>query len=159
MKNYFNQIKPKYKRLNSIIISVVFAACGLWFILDSFNQNIVFFLTPTEFKEQYSNTINKKLNNNSLKRLDIIRVGGMVKENSVIKLDDGLTTRFTITDTQTDLIIQYTGLLPSLFREKQGIVAKGKLSNNIFIAEEILAKHDENYMPKEVTQGYMKLSK
>lgn len=138
-------MKPKYKRLNLIILSIIVAAFGLWIILDNFNQNIVFFLTPTEIKTKYAN--NK-----------IIRVGGMVRENSIIKLSDGLTTQFTITDTQNDLVIQYTGLLPSLFREKQGIVAKGKLSiNNIFIAEELLAKHDENYMPKEVAQGYMKI--
>lgn len=136
-------MKPKYKRLSLILFSLVVASLGLWLILDNLNQNIVFFLTPTELKEQYDNKV--------------IRVGGMVKENSIIKLDDGLTTRFTITDMKTDLVIQYTGLLPSLFREKQGVVAKGILNkNNIFIAEELLAKHDENYMPKEIAQGYMK---
>jgi len=136
-------MKQKYKRLILVVFSLVIAVSGLWLILDSLNKNIVFFLTPTELKSQPS--------------AKLVRVGGMVKENSIIKLKNSLTTTFIITDMQTDLKIQYTGLVPSLFREKQGIVAKGKLTDdNIFIAEELLAKHDENYMPKEVSQGYMK---
>jgi cytochrome c-type biogenesis protein CcmE len=141
-------MKQKYKRLKLVLIAMVFVVVGLWLVLDSFNQNIVFFFTPTELKQKY---IPNK----------IVRVGGLVQENSIIKMDDGLTTEFIITDTQTDLMISFTGLLPNLFREKQGIVAKGKLVNNVFIAEELLAKHDENYMPREITNSfnYMKTTK
>ena len=141
-------MKQKYKRLKLVLIAMIFVVIGLWLILDNFNQNIVFFFTPTELQQKY--TPGK-----------IVRVGGLVQENSIIKMNAGLTTEFIITDTQTDLTISFTGLLPNLFREKQGIVAKGKLVNNIFIAEELLAKHDENYMPKEITNSlnYMKITK
>lgn len=141
-------MKQKYKRLTLVIISILMASLGLWLILDNFNQNITFFYTPTQLDQK--NITNK-----------IIRVGALVKSNSIAKLNNGLTTEFIITDGKEDLIIRYTGILPNLFRENQGIVAKGKLVNNIFIAEELLAKHDENYMPKEITNGmnYIKASK
>ncbi|MGB4191904.1 MAG: cytochrome c maturation protein CcmE [Rickettsiales bacterium] len=141
-------MKQKYKRLTLITISILIASFGLWLILDNFNQNITFFYTPAQLDQK--NITNK-----------IIRVGGLVKSNSIAKLNNGLTTEFIITDAREDLIIRYTGILPNLFRENQGIVAKGKLVNNIFIAEELLAKHDENYMPKEITNGinYIKTSK
>lgn len=141
-------MKQKYKRLTLITISILIASFGLWLILDNFNQNITFFYTPAQLDQK--NITNK-----------IIRVGGLVKSNSIAKLNNGLTTEFIITDAREDLIIRYTGILPNLFRENQGIVAKGKLVDNIFIAEELLAKHDENYMPKEITNGinYIKTSK
>lgn len=140
-------MKQKYKRLTLVIISILMASFGLWLILDNFNQNITFFYTPSQLDQK--NITNK-----------IIRVGALVKSNSIEKLNNGLTTEFIITDGKEDLIIRYTGILPNLFRENQGIVAKGKLVNNIFIAEELLAKHDENYMPKEITNNlnYIKTS-
>jgi cytochrome c-type biogenesis protein CcmE len=127
-------MKPKYKRLQVIVLCLICAILGLWLILRNFNQNIVFFYTPTELKEQHI-----------LK--NVYRVGGLVVKDSIIKLDNGLTTQFTISDNQTHLLIRFTGILPSLFREGQGIVAKGKLENDVFIAQELLAKHDENYKP------------
>lgn len=138
-------MKQKYKRLNLILGSVVLIILGLWLVLDSFNQNIIFFITPIELKE--GNFDGKA-----------IRIGGMVKENSLKKSSDNLTIEFIITDTHEDVKIIFNGLLPSLFREKQGVVAKGVLKKNAFIAQELLVKHDENYMPKEVIQGYIKLS-
>lgn len=127
-------MKKKYKRLQFIIVTIICAIFGLWLILKNFNQNIVFFYTPTEFKQQL-------IHDNK------VRVGGLVVKDSIVKLDDGITTEFVITDNTNDLLISYTGILPNLFREGQGIVAKGKLVDEVFIASELLAKHDENYMP------------
>lgn len=127
-------MKKKYKRLKNLVLCLVFVILGLWLILRNFNQNIVFFYTPTELKEKHI-----------LK--NVYRVGGLVVKDSIIKLDNGLTTQFTISDNQTNLVIRFTGMLPSLFREGQGIVAKGKLENDVFVAQELLAKHDENYKP------------
>lgn len=138
-------MKQKYKRLNLILGSVVLIILGLYLVLDSFNQSIIFFMTPTELKQV---NFDEK----------VIRIGGMVKEHSLKKSSDDLTVEFIITDTREDVKIIFNGLLPNLFREKQGVVAKGILKENEFIAQELLVKHDENYMPKEVTQGYMKFS-
>ncbi len=112
---------------------------GVYFILSNLNDNIVFFHPPSE--------INKiQLNNNK------VRVGGLVKEGSIIKISDNEII-FTITDHIADLKITYKGLLPALFREKQGIVAEGLLiSPNLFKAKRLLAKHDENYTPPELAR-------
>lgn len=136
-------MKAKYKRLQLILIAIICAGFGLWLILKNFNENIVFFYSPTELKV-------KSVNN------QLIRVGGLVSVNSIIKIEDGLTTQFIITDNKNDLVVRFKGVLPNLFRENQGIVAKGKLVDDIFIANELLAKHDENYMPKEVTKALEK---
>lgn len=130
-------MKKKYKRLQFIIITIIIISLGLWLVLKNFNQNIVFFYSPTELKE-------KSIAN------QVIRVGGFVEENSIIKLNNGLTTEFSLTDGKNNLTIRFTGVLPTLFREDQGIVAQGKLIDNIFIAKELLTKHDENYKPKEI---------
>ncbi|NCA28522.1 MAG: cytochrome c maturation protein CcmE [Proteobacteria bacterium] len=113
---------------------------SIFFIITNFKNNIVFFFSPSEISQI----------KNSKK---IIRVGGMIKENSVKKID-ALNTIFIITDYQNDLIINYRGILPDLFRDKQGVVAKGKfdLRENKFYSEELLVKHDENYMPPEVAR-------
>lgn len=130
-------MKKKYKRLQSIVIIIVIISIGLWLILKNFNQNIVFFYSPSELKEKF---ITNK----------VIRLGGFVEKNSIIKIDNGLTTEFSLTDGKNSLAVKFTGILPTLFREDQGIVAQGKLIDNIFIAKELLTKHDENYKPKEV---------
>ena len=134
-------MKPKYKRLQYILVSLVLGSIGLWLIIKNFNENIVFFYTPTEIAQ-------KNINN------QVIRVGGLVVKDSIIK--NGITTQFTITDNENNLIIKFDGALPNLFREGQGIVAKGKKTDNFFIANELLAKHDENYMPKEVAESLKK---
>lgn len=132
-------MKPKYKRLKSILLWLVCLSFGLWLILRNFNDNIVFFYSPTQLKER---PITGQL----------IRVGGLVNKGSIIK-DGFYTTEFSITDNQTNLKVHFKGMLPNLFRDDQGIVAKGKLQGDVFIAEELLAKHDENYMPKEVANS------
>ena len=106
---------------------------------------MVFFYSPSELKKP---EILKKIHNRP------IRVGGLVKENSVKKID-ALTSEFVVTDLNEDLKIHYVGLLPDLFREKQGVVAKGKFSaeKNEFFSQELLVKHDEKYMPPEVMQS------
>lgn len=114
-------------------------ASGIYFILSSLNDNIVFFHPPSEID---------KIQPNHSK----VRVGGLVKIGSIIKQDDGKIT-FTITDHIADLKIEYKGVLPALFREKQGIVAEGKLvTPSLFKANKLLAKHDENYTPPELAK-------
>ena len=134
-------MKPKYKRLKYIIVAITFASIGLWLILKNLNESIVFFFSPAEIARK--NIADQ-----------IIRVGGLVKEGSIIKKSQII--EFTITDNKADLTIHFQGTPPNLFRAGQGIVARGRLTNGIFIADQLLAKHDENYMPKEVTKALKK---
>ena len=115
-------------------------------VLMAFEENIVFFYSPTELSrklEQQLITPNRRL-----------RIGGLVEEGSVGREDDGLTITFRVTDTAEVVPVRFRGLLPDLFREGQGIVAEGSMgSDGTFIATEVLAKHDETYMPKEVAEA------
>jgi len=121
---------------------------ALIFVISNFRDQIVFFYSPSELKslDDLSKIVNKQ-----------IRVGGLVVEKSVTKID-ALTTKFVITDLKDELKITYSGLVPDLFRENQGVVAKGRLdrNKNQFIAEELLVKHDEKYMPPEVAKSLKK---
>ncbi len=135
-------MKPKYKRLKFILMLLFCFSFGLWLILKNFNENIVFFFSPTELKQRP--VINK-----------VIRVGGLVVKGSITKTQPSIT-EFLVTDNQEVLKIKFIGLLPGLFRENQGIVAKGKFNGDVFMAQELLAKHDENYMPKEVAKSLKK---
>jgi cytochrome c-type biogenesis protein CcmE len=118
------------------LISII----SLIFILTNFQNNIVFFFSPSEIDKIRSSHAS-------------VRVGGMIKKDSIKKID-ALTTEFVITDYKKDLAINYRGILPDLFREEQGVVAKGKLNiaENKFYSAELLVKHDENYMPPEIAQ-------
>jgi cytochrome c-type biogenesis protein CcmE len=138
-----NKINHKQQRL--IFVTGVFfvSLFSLWFIINNFRQNLLFFYAPTEFWQAY--------NSQQLKPQKIIRVGGLVKVNSIAKLDS-LNTKFIITDNLEELTIFYNGILPDLFKEKQGVIAKGIVSKNIFVASELLVKHDEKYMPPEVAK-------
>jgi len=127
------------KRLALILLMVGGVATGVGFALKSLDQNIMFFFTPTE-------VVNGEAPTNKL-----FRVGGMVVAGSVERPGDGLTVRFDLTDNEQSVTVRYAGILPDLFREGQGIIANGKLDGSgDFIAEEVLAKHDENYMPPEL---------
>jgi len=139
------KIKKNHKKHRLIFVAVVFfiSLLSLWFIINNFRQNLLFFYAPTEFWQAY--------NSQQLKPQKIIRVGGLVKSSSVFKLDS-LNTKFIITDNLQELTIIYTGLLPDLFKEKQGVIAKGIFNQNIFIASELLVKHDEKYMPPEIAK-------
>ncbi len=135
--------KSTKKRLK-IFSLIAIAASVIFFFIYNFRSNIVFFYSPSELSDL-------KISSNK-----IIRVGGLVKENSVKSSNNIL--EFVITDYKDDLKITYSGIKPDLFREKQGIVAKGvwNKQEKIFIASEILAKHDENYMPPEVSKAIQK---
>ncbi|MEM6338450.1 MAG: cytochrome c maturation protein CcmE [Pseudomonadota bacterium] len=132
------QIKTR-NRLTGIIVVLLICASGVYFILSSLNDNIVFFHPPSEID---------KIQPNHSK----VRVGGLVKVGSIAKHENG-KIEFTITDHIADLKIEYKGILPALFREKQGIVAEGRLiTSNLFKAKKLLAKHDENYTPPELAK-------
>jgi len=122
----------------------ILAVAIIFFTLKSLEENVVYFLTPTEI---YNKT------DISLKK--IIRVGGLVKINSVNKSETSIN--FIITDLNNEIIVSYNGLVPNLFSEGKGVVAEGKLKDKKhFIADKILAKHDENYMPSEVKKALEK---
>ena len=127
------------KRLALIVLMVAGVGVGVGFALNSLNQNIMFFLTPSEVLA------------GEAPRDRLFRVGGMVVDGSVARPGDGLTVQFDLTDNERQVTVRYTGILPDLFREGQGIIANGRLDEkgNI-VAEEVLAKHDENYMPPEL---------
>ncbi len=132
------------KRLGLILLMVAGVATGVGFALKSLDQNIMFFFTPTE-------VISGKAPTNKL-----FRMGGMVVEGSVHRPGDGLTVNFDLTDNENIVTVQFAGILPDLFREGQGIIANGKLSaSGDFFAEEVLAKHDENYMPPELADMHL----
>ena len=130
------------KRLILIGLMVAGIAVATTFALNAFNDNLMFFFSPSEVVA------------GEAPKGHPFRIGGLVTNNSVQRQEDGLTVRFTLTDNQEDVVIQYTGILPDLFREGQGIVALGQLRNDgVFVASEVLAKHDENYMPPEVASA------
>jgi cytochrome c-type biogenesis protein CcmE len=134
-------MKNNYKRKRIIFISsiLLISISALVFVIFNFRNNIVFFYSPSEI-------------NSSLLDKRSIRVGGLVKKGSIKKLNN-FATEFVITDYQNNLEIFYSGILPDLFRDNQGVVAKGYLmSVNKFYANELLIKHDENYMPPEVAK-------
>ena len=120
-----------------LVLAGLGAATGL--ALSAFRDNVVFFYAPSEIAEK------------GLAEGQRFRLGGLVEAGSVQKLEGGRTSQFTVTDTKTTITVRYTGILPDLFREGQGVVTNGALDGQgIFIASEVLAKHDENYMPPEV---------
>lgn len=127
------------KRLTLIGMMVLGVAIAVGFALQAFNQNLMFFYAPSEVLA------------GEAPQGHPFRLGGMVTEGSVKRLENGLTTQFEVSDNVKAVKIQYTGILPDLFREGQGIVAHGSLRDDgVFVADEVLAKHDENYMPPEV---------
>lgn len=136
------------KRLALILLMVTGVAVGVGLALKSLDQNIMFFFTPSE-------VISGKAPTNKL-----FRMGGMVVEGSVNRPGDGLTVKFDLTDNEQQVTVQYAGILPDLFREGQGIIANGKLNESgEFVAQEVLAKHDETYMPPELADMKMNMKK
>ena len=121
------------KRIYNILLVLLFTVSGISLILYSLNSNLDFFFTPSELKEQ---------NIPADKR---IKIGGMVLEGSVIRDESRII--FMITDYESSVKVEFKGIVPDLFQEGSGVVALGFLNDNIFLAEEVLAKHDENYMP------------
>jgi cytochrome c-type biogenesis protein CcmE len=135
-------MKPRHKRLAVIVVSVVGLTVASLFVLNAFRSNLVFFYTPTE-------VLAGKAPPDRL-----FRVGGMVEKGSVQRSPDGFKVSFVVTDLNQRLPVHYEGQLPDLFREGQGVVAQGRLGDGkSFVAKEVLAKHDENYMPPEAAKA------
>ncbi len=138
-------MKPRKKRLLILLIGLLGLAAVATLVMNAFNSNMVFFYSPTQIL------------NNEAPRDHTFRLGGIVEEGSLARENDGLTVTFNVTDGLETVPVKYVGILPDLFREGQGIVAQGKWdSNSLFTASEVLAKHDENYMPPEVAEALEK---
>jgi cytochrome c-type biogenesis protein CcmE len=148
-------MKPKHKRLLVIILMLACIFTGTFILLNNFRDNLIYFYPPKDI-ETIRTTDPVKLSH-ILKTS--IRVGGMVKENSYKKIGE-LDHQFTLTDFTAELNVKYHGLLPPMFREGQGVVAQGTLSQEgdkiTFIAAQLLTKHDEKYMPPEIKRSIEK---
>jgi cytochrome c-type biogenesis protein CcmE len=134
-------MKTRHKRLAIIVVGVVGLSVAALFVLNAFRSNLVYFYSPTE-------VLDGKAPQNRQ-----IRIGGLVEKGSVKKSADGLKVSFVVTDLNKSIPVHYQGVLPDLFREGQGVVAQGRLDGGVFVAHEVLAKHDEKYMPPEAAQA------
>jgi len=135
-------MKPRQKRFVFIIVAVAALAVVVGLVLNALESNVNLYFTPTQ-------VFNKEAPQGRS-----FRIGGIVKEGSVKRGNDGLTVNFVITDTHKDLSTVYKGILPDLFKEGKGVVAQGKMeADGVMHAEEVLAKHDENYMPPEAADA------
>ena len=129
-------MKPRHKRAAMIVGGVAAIGIAAYFVLNAFQSNLVFFFTPSQVES------------GEAPKNRTFRIGGMVKEGSVKR--DNLTVSFIVTDTAKEVPVTYTGILPDLFKEGKGVVAQGQIKDDgKFTASEVLAKHDENYMPPE----------
>jgi len=130
--------KKVKNRILFLIFILITSLAVIFFIIKSLNQNILYFATPTQIKQKEDIVVGKAM-----------RVGGMVKKNSIVINEKNI--QFIITDFKNEILISYSGTVPNLFAEGKGVVAEGKLNDNVFfIADRILAKHDEKYMPPEI---------
>ena len=129
---------PKKNRLFGLMLFFTPLSLGVFFLMSALKSNIVYFISPSELVN--SNNINQKL-----------RLGGLVEEDSIIS--KGKLVKFRITDGNKSVLVQYNGILPDLFKEKQGVIVEGEFDSLIFNASNLLAKHDENYIPKEVANS------
>ena len=128
-------------RINLLLVLFITFGLVIFFIFKSLEDNLVYFFSPTEINNKMDISYKKK-----------IRVGGLVKENSITKEETSIN--FIITDLKNEIIVLYSGSIPNLFSEGKGVVAEGKLKDKkLFIADKIIAKHDENYMPPEVKEA------
>jgi len=135
-------VKPRHKKLIVIALGVAALGVATALVLRAFNENLVFFFTPSEVVEHKA------------PQGRTFRIGGMVEKGSVKREPDGVTVRFVVTDTAKSIPVAYRGSLPDLFREGKGVVAQGQLgADGVFQAREVLAKHDENYMPPEAAEA------
>ena len=127
-------------RINFLVIFLLITTVAIFFVFKSLEENIVYFFSPSEIYDKSNISLNEK-----------IRIGGLVKEDSIFK--DQTSIKFIITDLKKEIIVSYSGLVPNLFSEGKGVIAEGELKDKkYFVADKILAKHDENYMPPEVTK-------
>ena len=132
--------KKVESRMIFLILLLLSATVIIFFIFKSLEENVVYFFSPTEIYDRPNISFNKK-----------IRIGGLVKEDSLSKSQKSI--KFIITDLKNEIIVSYDGLVPNLFSEGKGVIAEGQLKDKkYFVANKILAKHDENYMPPEVSK-------
>ena len=138
-------MKPRHKRLAAVAFGLAALGLAATLVLSAFQKNLVFFFTPSQIAA------------NEAPQGRTFRVGGLVEAGSVKRAPDGLSVRFVVTDTARSVPVVYKGLLPDLFREGKGVVTQGRLGpDGVFVANEVLAKHDENYMPPEAAEALQK---
>lgn len=131
-------MKRRHKRVTFIVVALAGLGFASFLVLRAFQDNLVFFFSPTQVAAKEAPTDRT------------FRIGGLVEEGTLRRENDGLTVRFTVTDTAASIPVVFKGILPDLFKEGRGCVAQGKIdANGVFQADEVLAKHDENYMPPE----------
>ena len=141
-------MKPRHRRLILVVAGLALLGVTAALVLNAFQSNLVFFFSPSQVAANEA-PINKTF-----------RLGGMVEQGSLKRLPDGMTVEFVVTDTAKTIPVRYKGILPDLFREGKGVVAQGRLdANGTFHAQEVLAKHDENYMPPEAADAIAKAQK
>ena len=135
-------MKPRTKRALAIVVALAALGIASALVLQAFQSNLVFFFSPTQVMA------------NEAPRERSFRIGGLVEMGSIERDTQGLTVRFAVTDMAQKIPVTYTGLLPDLFKEGKGVVAQGKLgADGVFHADQVLAKHDENYMPPEAAEA------
>lgn len=135
-------MKPRHKRLALVGGGLAALVLASTLVLSAFKKNLVFFFTPTQVA------------NKEAPQGRSFRIGGLVEKGSVKRQADGVTVQFIVTDTAKSIPVQYRGVLPDLFKEGKGVVSQGKLGpDGLFVADEVLAKHDENYMPPEAADA------
>lgn len=138
-------MKPRHRRLIFVAIGLALLGVTAALVLNAFRSNLVFFYSPTQVADKEA-PVNKTF-----------RLGGLVEQGSLKRLPDGVTVSFVVTDTGKSIPVRYKGILPDLFKEGKGVVAQGRLEpDGIFQAQEVLAKHDENYMPPEAADAIAK---
>jgi cytochrome c-type biogenesis protein CcmE len=141
-------MKPRHKRMALILAGLALLGLAAALVLNAFRSNLVFFFTPTQVAAHEAPQGRS------------FRIGGLVEKGSVKRQPDGVTVRFIVTDTSTSVPVTFTGILPDLFKEGKGVVAQGKLgADGVFAASEVLAKHDENYMPPEAADAVERANK
>ncbi len=132
------------KRFTIIGVLIVGISIATFLALQAMQSSIEYFRTPSQIKHE------------GFSSEQVYRVAGLVRKGSVSRLDDGVTQRFNVTDCENDVTVQYTGILPDLFREGQAIVTLGKINQeSVLVASQVLAKHDENYVPNEAADAVM----
>ena len=129
------------KRLGLIAGGLIICGAAAALVFNAFEENLVFFFSPSQVAAHEASEGRA------------FRIGGFVQEGSVQRQKDGVTVRFDVTDTAHTVPVTYKGSLPDLFKEGKGVVAQGKLQNGVFVADQVLAKHDENYMPPEAEKA------
>jgi len=135
-------MKKRHKRIIFIVCSLAALGLATWLVLGAFRNNLVFFFSPTQIATKEA-PVGRTF-----------RIGGLVQDGSLKRESDGLTIRFTVTDTANTIPVVYKGILPDLFKEGRGCVAQGRVgSDGVFYADQIMAKHDENYMPPEAAKA------